>query len=419
VALESLVKLLALVAVGLFAGVVLFDGFNDLFARAYATPGIEPLFHLQGVSANLDWTALTFLSFAASFCLPRQFQMMVVENLNERHLDRAIWLFPLYLVAINLFVLPLALAGRMLLPADADPDSIVLGLPLAHGQPLLAILVFVGGLSASAGMIMVSTAALSPMVCNDLVMPALLRLRGQQLAARRNLTPLLLSIRRWAMAIIMALGYIYMRYIGESYPLVSIGLVSFAAVAQFFPAIILGLYWRRATRIGALVGLAAGFAVWFYTLFLPSIANAGLLPTAFMFEGPWGIELLKPYSLFGLTGLAPAVHSLFWSMLANFGALVGLSLVARQTPVERAQAALFVDVFRGAEAAQLWRRTATLPDLRTLVGRFLGHRQAEAAFRARVRRRGLDPAGIEADAEMVLYAEQLLAGAIGSASARV
>ena len=419
VAFESLVKLLALVAVGLFAGIVLFDGFDDLFAKAAAAPGIDSLFHLQGLSANLDWTALTLLSLVVSFCLPRQFQVMVVENLDERHLDRAIWLFPLYLLAINLFVVPLALAGRLLLPADADPDSIVLTLPLATGHPTLAIAVFIGGLSASAGMIIVSTTALSTMVCNDLVMPALLRLRRRQLAARRNLIPLLLSIRRWAMAIIMAFGYVYMRYIGESYPLVSIGLVSFDAVAQFFPAIVLGLYWRRATRIGALVGLAAGFAVWFYTLFLPSIANAGLLPTGFMFDGPWGIALLKPYSLFGLTGLAPAVHSLFWSMLVNFGALVGLSLVARQSPVERAQAALFVDVFRGAEAAQLWRRTAALPDLRTLVGRFLGYRQAEAAFRARVRRRGLDPAGIEADAEMVLYAEQLLAGAIGSASARV
>jgi Na+/proline symporter len=185
VAFESLVKLLALVAVGLFAGLVLFDGFDDLFAKSFATPGLETLFHIQGVADNLDWTALTVLSLAASFCLPRQFQVMVVENLDERHLDRAIWLFPLYLFAINLFVLPLALAGRLLLPADADPDSIVLTLPLAAGHPVLATFVFIGGLSASAGMIIVSTAALSTMVCNDLVMPALLRLRRRQLALHR------------------------------------------------------------------------------------------------------------------------------------------------------------------------------------------------------------------------------------------
>lgn len=418
VAFDSLVKLLSLIAVGIFVGFALFDGFGDLFRKAAAVPDLEPLFHFGGVSDQINWVSLIFLSFGASICLPRQFQVMIVENVNERHLDRSLWLFPLYLLAINLFVLPIALAGRMLLPADADPDNIVLTLPLVAGRPILAIAVFIGGLSASAGMIIVSTTALSTMVCNDLVMPILLKVGHRQLAARRDLIPLLLSIRRWAMVMVMGLGYIYVRYVGEEFPLVSIGLLSFDAVAQFFPAVLLGLFWRRATRIGALTGVSLGFLIWVYTLLLPSIANAGLLPTSFIEDGPFGVELLRPYSLFGMIGLSPVVHSLFWSMLANVGALVGLSLVSRQSPVERAQAALFVDVFRGAEAAQLWRRTATLPDLRTLVGRFLGHRQAEAAFLARAQRRGLDPDGIDADAEMVLYAERLLAGAIGSASAR-
>jgi Na+/proline symporter/signal transduction histidine kinase len=419
VAFESLVKLLCLIAVGIFVGTALFGGFGDLFGKAAAIPDLKSLFRLGGPANQVDWVALTALSFAAAICLPRQFQVMVVENLDERHLDRSLWLFPLYLVAINLFVLPIALAGRLLLPAGADPDNIVLTLPLQAGHPVLATAVFIGGLSASAGMIIVETAALSTMVCNDLVVPILLRVRHRQLAARRNLIPLLLSIRRWAMVAVMALGYAYMRFVSEASPLVSIGLVAFDAVAQFFPAIVLGLFWRRATRIGALVGIAAGFAIWAYTLLLPSIANSGLIPAGFAVHGPFGIAALRPYALFGMAGLDPVVHSLFWSMLANVSALVGLSMILRQSPIERAQAALFVDVFRGAEAAQLWRRTAALPDLRTLVGRFLGHRQAEAAFQARVLRRGLDPEGIEADAEMVLYAEQLLAGAIGSASARV
>ena len=418
VAFESLVKLLSLFAVGIFVGFALFDGFGDLFRKAAAVPDLEPLFHFGGVSDQINWVSLIFLSFSASICLPRQFQVMIVENVNERHLDRSLWLFPLYLLAINLFVLPIALAGRMLLPADADPDNIVLTLPLLSGRPVLAIAVFIGGLSASAGMIIVSTTALSTMVCNDLVMPVLLKIGHRQLAARRDLIPLLLSIWRWAMVMVMGLGYVYMRYVGEEFPLVSIGLLSFDAVAQFFPAVLLGLFWRRATRIGALTGISLGFLIWVYTLLLPSIANAGLLPTSFIDDGPFGVELLKPYSLFGMIGLSPVVHSLFWSMVVNVGALVGLSLVSRQSPVERAQAALFVDVFRGAEAAQLWRRTAALPDLRTLVGRFLGHRQAEAAFLTRAQRRGLDPDSIDADAEMVLYAERLLAGAIGSASAR-
>ena len=419
VAFDSLVKLLSLLAVGLFVGLALFHGFGDLFQRAAATPSVAPLFLFHGIHSAVNWVALTFLSLAAIICLPRQFQVMVVENIDERHLDRAMWLFPLYLLAINLFVLPIALAGLLLLPPDADPDSLVLSLPLATGQPLLAVCVFIGGLSASAGMIIVSTTALSTMVCNDLMMPVLLRLRRLRLAERRDLIPLLLLIRRCSMVVVMALGYAYMCYVGEEFPLVSIGLVSFVAAAQFFPAILLGLFWRRATRMGALAGIGLGFAVWAYTLLLPSIAQAGLLSADFIASGPFGIELLRPYALMGLADLDPVEHSLFWSMLLNIGALVGLSLAIRQSPIERAQAALFVDAVPAADAAQLMRRTAALPDLRSLVGRFLGHRQAEAAFLSRARRRGLDPASIRADAEMVLYAERLLAGAIGSASARV
>ena len=419
VAFDSLIKLLSLLAVGLFVGFGLFDGFGDLFRKAAAAPSLAQLFLFHGAHDAVNWVALTVLSLAAIVCLPRQFQVMVVENVEERHLDRAMWLFPLYLLAINMFVLPIALAGRLLLPPDADPDSLVLALPLAAGRPLLAVAVFIGGLSASAGMIIVSTTALSTMVCNDLVMPVLLRVRRRKLTERPDLIPLLLSIRRWAMVVVMAFGYAYMCYVGGGFPLVSIGLVSFVAVAQFFPAILFGLFWRRATRIGAFVGIGCGFAIWAYTLLLPSIANAGLMSAEFIAHGPFGFELLKPYALMGLTDLDPVEHSLFWSMLLNVGALAGLSLVVRQSPIERTQAALFVDAFRASDAAQLLRRTAALPDLRTLVGRFLGHRQAEAAFLARARRRGLDPASIEADAEMVLYAERLLAGAIGTASARV
>ena len=236
VALESLVKLLSLSAVGLFVGFALFHGFGDLFVRAAKDPDIRALFRYQGVARNADWIAFTLLSFAAIVCLPRQFQVMVVENVDERHLDRALWLFPLYLLAINLFVLPIAIAGRLTLPPGTDPDNFVLTLPLAAGQNWLALAVFIGGFSASAGMIIVSAAALSTMVCNDLVMPILFRLRPREMAQRGDMIRLLLAIRRAAMAMVMVLGYLYMRYAGEEYSLVSIGLMSFAGVAQFFPA---------------------------------------------------------------------------------------------------------------------------------------------------------------------------------------
>src|SRR6516225_3734109 len=417
IAFESIVKLVSFVAVGVFAGLVLFDGFGYIFARAAARPELARLFDFGGSYAAIDWIGLTFLAMAAIVCLPRQFQVMVVENVDERHLDRALWLFPVYLIAINLFVVPIALAGLLSLPAGTDPDTLVLSVPLVAGYNGLAVLAFLGGLSAAASMVIVETVALSTMICNDLVVPMLLR-RGWLGADTR---PVLLGIRRSAIAIVVLLGFAYVRVVGESYGLVSIGLVSFAAVAQFFPAIVLGLFWRRASRIGALVGITAGFVVWAYTLLLPSVASAGWLPLELFEQGALGLSLLRPSSLLGLEGLDPVTHGLFWSMLLNIACLIGVSLFVDQSALERSQAALFVDYWRGAgrEEGRLWRGTAQVADLMQLVSRFLGGERTREAFAEEARARGRDPAELIADAETVRLAERLLAGAIGSASARV
>ena len=417
IAFESIIKLVSFVAVGLFAGFVLFNGFGDIFARAAARPELARLFNFGGPAASIEWVALTFLAMAAIVCLPRQFQVMVVENVDERHLDRALWLFPAYLIAINLFVVPIALAGLLSAPADTDPDTLVLTLPLAAGHNWLALLAFLGGLSAAASMVIVETVALSTMICNDLVVPMLLRV-GQLGADTR---PVLLGIRRGAIGLVVLLGFAYVRVVHESYGLVSIGLVSFAAVAQFFPAIVFGLFWRRASRFGVLAGISTGFLVWAYTLLLPSFASAGWLPRELFEQGPLGISLLRPSSLFGLEGLDPVTHGLFWSMLLNVTGIVGVSLFVDQSALERSQAALFVDYWRGTGGEQgwLWRGTAQVADLVQLVGRFLGEAPTRAAFAEEARQRNRDPAALAADAETVRLAERLLAGAIGSASARV
>jgi Na+/proline symporter/nitrogen-specific signal transduction histidine kinase len=416
IAFESIVKLVSFVAVGLFAGLVLFDGFGDIFARAAARPELSQLFEF-GPSAGIDWIALTFLAMAAIVCLPRQFQVMVVENVDPRHLDRALWLFPAYLIAINLFVVPIALAGLLSVPAGTDPDTLVLALPLGSGHGGLALLAFLGGLSAAASMVIVETVALSTMICNDLAVPMLLRLGWLGPDTR----PVLLGIRRAAIALVVLLGFAYVRIVRESYGLVSIGLVSFAAVAQFFPAIVLGLFWKRASRLGVLIGISAGFLVWAYTLLLPSFASAGWLPRELFEQGALGFSLLRPSALFGLDGLDPVTHGLFWSILLNIAGIVGASLFVDQSALERSQAALFVDYWRGAgqEEGRLWRGTAQVADLVQLVGRFLGEAPTREAFAAEARGRGRDPAALAADAETVRLAERLLAGAIGSASARV
>jgi signal transduction histidine kinase len=252
----------------------------------------------------------------------------------------------------------------------------------------------------------------------------LLRMRRLRLNERPDLTGLLLAIRRGAIVLILLLGYLYFKLAGEAYALVSIGLISFAAVAQFAPVVLGGIFWKGGTRRGALCGLVAGFAVWFYTLLLPALARSGWLPIGLLEHGPWGIELLKPLELFGLDGLDQITHAMIWSMIANIGAYVGISLLASPSAEEHRQASVFVDVFRqGGEAggARFWRGTASVPDLYNLLARFLGTTSADSAFADYTAARGLrwPDARLAADAELVHYVEMQLAGAIGAASARV
>ena len=428
IAFESVVKLLAFVAVGVFVTWGLFDGPQEIFARIAAEPTLASLTNLtEGRAfAREQWFALTLLSMLSVIFLPRQFQVMVVENVDERHLKRAVWAFPAYLLLINLFVLPIAFGGLLHFGAGREnPETFVLSLPLATGHEALALLAFVGGLSAATGMVIVEAIAVSTMVCNDLVMPLLLRTRRFGARAGDDVSGLLLAIRRAVIVGLMLLGYVYFRVAGEAYALVSIGLISFAAVAQFAPALLAGMYWKGGTRAGAMAGLGAGFALWAYTLMLPSIAKSGWMPDAFVRDGLFGLALLRPEQFLGLTGLDNLTHSLFWSLLANLGLYLAVSLWRAPSAREASQALMFVDVFeRGqgdaARAPVFWRGRARLSDLISLANRFLGAERALAAFADYARRRGAPSVlAIEPDAQLVQFVETQLAGAIGSASARV
>ena len=423
VAFESVVKLIAFMAVGLFVTYGMFGGLGDLFQRAAASPELGRLLQLDSSRAG-TWTALIVLSGLAIIFLPRQFQIIVVENVDESHLKRAVWLFPLYLLLINIFVLPLALGGLLHFGGQGfNPDTFVLTLPLARGAEALALLAFIGGLSAATGMVIVETIALSTMVCNDLVMPWLLRSSWLQAEKRQDLSGLLIGIRRIAIALILLLGYIYFRVAGEAYALVGIGLISFTAVAQFAPAMFGGMYWKQGTRAGAVAGLSAGFAIWLYTLLLPSFAKSGWMSSGFVEHGLFGIGWLKAQALFGLAGLDEISHCLWWSMLANIGCYVAVSLNSRPDAVEASQAERFVDVFRfdprKAEAS-LWRGKASLDALVGLLERFLGAPRAHQQLSLYAHSKGLaEWRGLPVDAQFVQFAESELAGAIGSASARV
>lgn len=424
IAFESIVKLLAFLTAGLFVTYGMSQGFGELFAKAAALPRLQELFVSDiHTGQYFGWSLEISLSMLALICLPRQFQVIVVENVNEDHLQKAMWLFPLYLLAINVFVLPIAFGGSLHFTSGVDADTFVLTLPIAMGQEALALLVFIGGMSAATGMVIVETVALTTMICNDLVMPVLLRMPSGSMSGRGDLSTTVLNIRRGIIFLVLFSAYAYFHFIGEAYALVSIGLISFVAVAQFAPAMLGGIFWKQGTRNGAISGLAAGFLVWGYTLVLPSLVDVGLINEEPITRGLFGLAALKPFPLFGLEGLDPTPHAVFWSLLVNAGLYVGVSLFSRQSALEHTQATLFVDVFTypaKPEDSSIWRGTAFVTDLRSLLERFLGTQRTTEALNAFADKRKISWGPLAtANPALVTYAETLLAGAIGSASARV
>jgi len=424
IAFESIVKLVAFLVVGIFVTYGIFDGFGDIFQRASVDPELKNLFTIGGGPDYSLWMTMILLSMAAIISLPRQFYITAVENADESYVRKATWLFPAYLLAINIFVLPIALGGRLAFAsAPADADMFVLTVPLYYDYGFISLVAFLGGLSAATSMVIVAAIALSTMVCNDLVMPVILRWRWLHVNKNTDLTGLLLIIRRSSILIILILGYGYYRFASESYSLVTIGLVSFAAAAQFTPAIIGGIFWKNATYNGAIVGLSLGFIMWLYTLFLPSLAQSGWLPISFIEQGPYGISWLKPYALFGMEGFDRLTHALFWSMLMNIGAYWIVSLLSNQTAIERIQAKLFVDVFlltdKESDSSYL-QGSVTVGELQQLVGRFVGVNKVSEAFDLFAEERNTRfRKNQEVDAALLDFAERLLAGSIGSATARV
>ena len=421
IAFESIVKLVTFLAAGIFVTYFMFAGFGDLAERAAAVPEIADRFAVD-IHAS-TWVTISLLSLIAIICLPRQFHVAVVENADERELKRAAWIFPGYLIAINIFVIPIAVAGLLLFSGrGVDADTFVLALPMLAQQETLTLLVFLGGLSAATGMVIVATVALATMVSNDVFTPLFLRYwRGGQ-NRDGDVGATLLNIRRFTMISILLLAFAYYRVAGEGQALASIGLISFAGVAQFAPAIFGGIFWARASRLGALGGILAGGFVWAYTLLLPTFAASLWFPDALLSTGPAGMSFLHPQALFGIEFGDPLTHGVFWSLSANTLLFVVLSLFSRPSMLERGQARAFVEVMAADPATRPRTMSGTLAvrDLANLVGRYLGTRTAERAFAQYLEERdsGLD-LDDPVDAGALRFAERLLASAIGASSARL
>ncbi|MFP5405664.1 MAG: sodium:solute symporter family protein, partial [Gammaproteobacteria bacterium] len=413
IAMEAVVKLVALLAVGILAVWGIAGGPAEAFAGA--SPA---LLHSADVF-GARWIAVTLLSAAAIICLPREFQVTVVENVDEQHLRTASWLFPLYLFLISLFVLPIAIVGLGVLPSGANPDMFVLTLPMWAGQDAIALLSILGGFSSATSMVIVSCIALSTMMSNHLIMPVALHFRWVSLSSSGEIRSFLLASRRLSICLMLLFGFLYYRLSGSSDALAAIGLISFAGFAQVMPCLIGGLFWRNANVFGAFSGLLAGALLWAYTLFLPSFEGGFILSAADLRDGPFGLAWLRPQALFGLEGLDPLVHSLFWSFTVNTLLFVLGSLWRDPRPLERLQSALFVDVFRTpVEAASgLIRRSAPAYDLNVLAQRMLGADEAQRMFQ-HSDGQGQQPGAPIARDALITQLERKLAGSVGAASAR-
>jgi Na+/proline symporter/nitrogen-specific signal transduction histidine kinase len=411
IAFEALVKLAALLAVGLFV-VYAGGGFEAIFARAEAQ-GIE----IYSAHTFGDrWIAMNVLAVSAIICLPRQFQVTVVENSDENHLRTASWAFPGYMLLMSLFTVPIALFGLTTMPAGSSPDMFTLTVPLAANQQGLALFAFVGGFSSATSMIILESIALSIMVSNHIVIPLVLRFTAARGAGDgKGVSRVLLNSRRFSIILILFLGFFYFSLTRASDALAPIGLISFAGIAQFMPALMAALFWRVASRAGATAGISVGFVLWAWTSFMPSFQSSSPLVAQLMAEGPWGIGWLRPQALFGFEGLDPLVHAVFWSLFLNTAVLVVVSLLTTQSALERVQATLFVDVFRryGHPDASLIRGSATADDLFFVAQRVLGAERATALFA------DLPEEGEAPPSEFIGRLERELAGSIGAASAHV
>ncbi|WP_050603266.1 sensor histidine kinase [Ruegeria sp. 6PALISEP08] len=411
IAVEAVVKLFALIAVGVFVVWGIAGGIAPMMERIDASEIGQ--WHVDAGR----WTTFIFLSAAAFICLPRMFQVMVVENDDESHLRTAAWAFPLYLLLMSLFVVPIAVVGLDLLPEGANPDLFVLTVPLSQGNDWLAMLSFIGGFSSATSMVIVTAMALSTMVSNHVVMPIWLNTQEGTGSVSGDVRNIVLMARRVSIAVVMALGYFYYRLSGGGAALASIGLVAFAGISQILPALVGGLFWRGATRTGALVGLTVGFVLWIYTLLLPGMSGASM-PESVLQNGLFGLGWLRPQALFGIEGIDPIVHSVMWSLLLNTIAFCVASLLSFPSPLERLQGAQFVNVFDHSVAPRGWSGSvAQSEDLMIMTQRILGTGPAQEFFQAEAEKQGGRSHLPEPTPAFLGRLERELSGSVGTATA--
>ncbi|MHA7844327.1 MAG: ATP-binding protein [Winogradskyella sp.] len=421
VAFESVLKLLFFLFVGIYVTYVLFDGTSDIYSKMSNADNFETLTTINGFEGGFNWLYTIMLSFMAIFLLPRQFQVSVVENVREKHLKNAIWMFPLYLLLFNIFVIFIAWAGNLTIGNTEQAEYYALLLPLQNGNTFLSVLVFLGGFSAVISMVVVATLALSTMVSNNLIIPYGFLDYFIKSHPERN-AKYIKNIRRISIFSIIIIAYAFYVNFSFELSLYSIGLMAFVIISQLAPSFFIGLFWNRGSSIATIIGIVAGIAVVFYTLILPFSLHALNGSDDLVQNGLAGIAFLKPHALFGIDFLSPPAHAFFWSMLVNLFCYMTFSVVKKGNYRERNYAEMYVDSKNYSDlqdGALVWKGEAYVADIKKVLVKFLGDARTERALKLFFRKYDLPLDTQMADARLINFSEKLLTGSIGSASAKI
>ncbi len=421
VAMESVLKLVFFVIIGVYVTFFVFDGFDDIYQKASLLENFKEKNTIGGLPQAINWFLLCVLSMFAIFLLPRQFQVSVIENNREKHINTAVWLFPLYLLIFNIFVYPIAWGGNILFDGqDVNSDVYSLLIPQLFNNRILTVLVFLGGFSAAISMIVVSSIGLSTMVTNNILIPY--NLLGKLKSAETISNKSILNSRKIGIFLLIILSYFIYRYFGLNYNLVSIGMVAFVVISQLAPAFFGALFWRRGSRLGAIYSIIIGFIFCLFTLLIPYSIGITNSQSTFISNGFLNIELLKPFQLFGLDYLDPIPHALFWSLLFNSVTYFAVSVSFKGNYRERNYAEMFVDINKyitNHENAFIWKGTAYRNDIEKVLIRFLGEERTKRAMNIFNVKYNVDKNIELADARLIKFSENLLTGHIGTASARI